>query len=347
MTPLKIDIANCRYQAMIGVGGIGSGMFFALNGSHTLGREESRSGHFLNRRDYCKLHIACHYVKTLLGPGFTTIPMGKVGDDEVGERLFEEMRDAGLNMQYVERSQGEQTLFSICLVYPDGSGGNLTTDDSACAKVDASFVAEAEREFVRFEGRGIALAVPEVPMEARVRLLELATEHSFLRVASFVSAEMKGVISSGILRSVDLLAANLDEAVAATGISTADKDPQAIVDAAVKAMSLMNPQMQICITAGSKGSWSWDGESLIHVPAFLVEVVSTAGAGDAHLSGLIAGLTAGLPLSQAQELGTLTAALSVTSPHTINREIDRNSLKSFAARIQAPICDAVRALLAD
>jgi hypothetical protein len=62
---------------------------------------------------------------------------------------------------------------------------------------------------------------------------------------------------------------------------------------------------------------------------------------------MIARLTAGLPLSQAQELGTLTGALSVTSPHTINREIDRKSLNAFAARIQVPISDAVRALLAD
>ena len=45
---------------MIGVGGIGSGVFFALDGNHTLGREESRGGRFLDRRDYCKLHIVSH-----------------------------------------------------------------------------------------------------------------------------------------------------------------------------------------------------------------------------------------------------------------------------------------------
>jgi len=347
MTPLNIDIPNCRYQAMIGVGGIGSGMFFALEGDHTLGREESRSGHILDRRDYCKLHIVCHYVKTLLGPEFTAFPIGKVGDDEAGERLFDEMRDAGLNMEHVKRSRGDQTLFSVCLVYPDGSGGNLTTDDSACAKVDGSFVAEAEGEFARFNGRGIALILPEVPMEARVKLLELGTRHRFFRVASFISAEMKEVARSGALGAVDLLAANLDEAVAATDIATEDRDPQAIVEAAVQAMRFMNPQLQICITAGDRGSWSWDGESLVHVPAFRTEVVGTAGAGDAYLSGLIAGLTGGLSLSQAQELGTLVAALSITSPHTINKDIDRDSLRAFAARIQAPICDAVGRLLAD
>ena len=80
--PLRIDRSRFRYRAMIGVGGIGSGTFFALTGNATLGREESRGGRFLDRRDYCKLHIICHYVRALLGPEFPTIPIGKVGDDE-------------------------------------------------------------------------------------------------------------------------------------------------------------------------------------------------------------------------------------------------------------------------
>jgi len=74
-------------------------------------------------------------------------------------------------------------------------------------------------------------------------------------------------------------------------------------------------------------------------------VVSTAGAGDAHISGIIVGLVAGLTLSQAQELGTLVAALSVTSPHTIHPGIEQDSLRDFASRHQAPLTEAVQSLL--
>lgn len=347
MTSLKIDISNCRYQAMIGVGGIGSGRFFALKANHTLGREESRGGHFLDRRDYCKLHIVCHYVKTLLGPDFITIPIGKVGDDEEGHRLLKEMKEAELDMRYVKISPGDQTLFSLCFIYPDGSGGNLTTDDSASAKADAVFVAESEPEFCRFEGRAIALAAPEVPMVARQKLLQLGTEHRSFRVASLTSQEASSTIAKDLLRNTDLLAINLDEAATVAGISAEDGPPLSVVEPAVEKLRDINPDMLISITAGRRGSWSWDGESLVHVPAFRAEVVSTTGAGDAHLSGIIAGLVAGFTMSQAQELGTLTAALSVTSPHTINKEIDRKSLHAFAARIQVPICDDVKSLLED
>lgn len=348
---MRVDISRCQYQAMIGTGGIGSGMFFALTGNHTLGREESRGGHFLDRRDYCKLHIISHYVKALLGPDFSTILLGQVGDDDAGHKLLDEMQEAGLDMRYVKCSPRDQTLFSFCFIYPDGSGGNLTTDDSASARVDATFVAQAQPEFIRFAGRGVALAAPEVPLAARDKLLQLGTQYHFLRVASFVAQEMSAAVEMGMLVHTDLLAANISEAVAAAGLSSeldlSSTPLVEVVEAAVARLRRHNPAMLISITAGRNGSWSWNGETLVHVPAFQTEVVSTAGAGDAHLAGIIAGLVAGLTLAQAQELGTLTAALSVTSPHTINKEIDRRSLRTFAMHHQAPISDAVRDLLKD
>ncbi len=342
---MHLNAGEHRYRAMLGVGGIGTGVFFALAGNHTLGREESRGGRFLDRRDYCKLHIIAHYIQTLLGPGFATLPIGRVGDDDAGRRLVAEMKAAGMDVRYVALCPGEQTLASFCLVYPDGSGGNLTTDDSACDKVDAATVSQAEPEFARFAGRGIALAAPEVPLAARRKVLELGTAHRFLRAASFVSAEMKPAAASGLLGEIDLLGINLDEAAAVCEASAAGVEPVEVVEAAVDRLRGLNPAMLVSITAGQRGSWSWDGVFLAHVPAWPVEVVSTAGAGDAHLAGIIAGLAAGLTMAQAHELGALVAALSVTSPHTIAPEVGRESLRALADRLPTPLSEAVRDLL--
>jgi ribokinase len=347
--PLHVDLSYCRYQALIGVGGIGSGSFFTLRGNHTLGREESRGGRFLDRRDYCKLHIISHYVKSLLGPDFAMIPIGQVGDDDVGQRLMDEMGEVGLDLRYVKVSPGDQTLFSFCFVYPDGSGGNLTTDDSACSRLDAAFVAQAEPELVRYAGRGVALAAPEVPLEARYKLLELGAEYRFFCVGSFVAEEMRPAIEIGMLSHIDLLAINVDEAAAVAGLPLEErlksKSVSSVVETALEKLRAINSAMLISITAGQDGSWSWDGKSLAHIPAFDAETVSTAGAGDAHLAGIIAGLVTGLRMPQAQELGTLMAALSVTSPHTINKEIDRQSLSAFAANLNWHVSASVKDLL--
>jgi len=330
---------------MIGTGGIGSGMFFALDGDHTLGREESRSGRFLDRRDYCKLHIVSHYVQSLLGPSFTTIPIGKVGQDEVGNHLLAEMREVGLDLRYVERVKEKPTLFDLCFIYPDGSGGNLTANDSACAMVDGASVARAEADFARFAGQGVALALPEVPLAARSALIELGSRHEFLKVASYTSGEIGRVVSEGALCEVDLLAVNLDEAAAAAGIPAEGRPPADIVEAAALALSKRHSGIWLTITAGSRGSWSWDGNNLSYLAAFPAPVVSTAGAGDAHLAGTLVGLVVGLPLPQAHELGALTAAMSVTSPHTINKEITRDSLRAFSENTGASVAEGVMSFL--
>lgn len=346
-TPLNLSAGNARYRAMIGTGGIGSGIFFGLDGDHTLGREESRSGHLLDRRDYCKLHIVAHYVRRLLGASFPVIAAGMVGADAAGEALLGEMADAGLDLRYVGKAEGRRTLLSVCLIYPDGAGCNVTENDSACAQVDGDWIARAGPEFERFAGAGIAVALPEVPLGARRALLALGTAHRFLRVASFTTSEIREL--GGRLPDSDLLALNLDEAAALAelagiaGLGEEEGRPDRVVEAA---LAITKGPAMVTVTAGAQGSWSWDGADLRHLPALPVRVASTAGAGDAHLAGAIAGLAAGLPLAEAHQLGALAGAVAVTSPHTINDELDRDSLRECAEAARASLADRVWALLA-
>jgi sugar/nucleoside kinase (ribokinase family) len=346
MDPLNIDTRSLRYQAMVGVGGIGAGSFFELRGNHTLGREESRAGRFLGRRDYCKLHIIAHYVQTLLGPCFRTIPIGAVGDDDVGRRLLSEMAEAGLGVSRVGVIAGKPTLYSFCFVYPDGTGGNLTTDDSASSHVNADLVREAEEDFTTCRGTAVALAAPEVPLGARGELLRLGRTYQLFCAASFTTEELHDPRGREVLEDVDLVALNVDEAAAAAGLPESEgMSPESVSESAVERLSQLHPEMLISITAGIDGSWAWDGSALSHCRSCEAEVSSTAGAGDAHFAGIIVGLAVGLSLREAQQLGTLVAGLSVTSQHTINKETGRDSLRTFSERCGLQLEDRVRSLL--
>ena len=330
---------------MVGTGGIGHGSFFLLDGSETLGREESRAGSYLERRDYCKLHIVSHYSKVLLGDDFAVYPIGKVGEDEAGSRLISEMESVGLDMTFVGRVTGHPTLHSFCFLYPDGTGGNLTTGNSACGLVDPASVRAAEDILAGLGSAGIALAVPEVPLAARSTLLSIATRHGLFRAASFTRAEMRDARESGILEKVDLLAVNLEEAAAAAGIATARTGtPSDLVRQAAEALSRDYPLLLLSITAGAAGSWAWDGNALAHQAALPVAAKGTAGAGDAHFAGVLAGLSAGLPLAECLQLAALVAAASVTSVHTINTEITAPSLLALR-RLRPGVSQRVTALL--
>ena len=336
---------DAPFRRLVGVGGIGAGIFFALEGNHDLGRNESRPGRLLDVRDYCKLHIVAHYPAVLLGARaergpFEVLPVGKIGKDETGLRLRAEMETAGMDVRFVDVVPGHPTLLSVCFQYPDGSGGNVTTVDSAASIVTERDVDLAERWL---SPRSIALAAPEVPLRVRRHLLRRAGEKGALRAASFTTAEVGEARETGLLSLVDLLALNEDEAAALVGAPWPAAEPTAFLDRCAGTLRASQPAMRALITAGPQGAFAFDGATWSHVPALPVPVASTAGAGDALLGALLAGLAAGLPfaatgraglaerpLGSALDLGTLVAAYKVTSPHTIPPGFTLGTLLAFA-----------------
>ncbi len=335
------------YRRLVGVGGIGAGIFFALEGNHDLGRNESRPGRLLDVRDYCKLHIVAHYPAVLLGARgedgpFHVLPVGKVGRDEVGLRLRAEMESAGMDVRFVDAVPGHPTLFSVCFQYPDGSGGNVTTVDSAAALVRERDVDLAEPWL---SPDSIALAAPEVPLAVRRHLLRRAGEKGALRAAALTTAEITEARETGLLSLVDLLSLNEDEAAALVGEPWPAEEPRPFLDRCADTLRASQPAMRAVVTAGARGAYAFDGAVWTHVPALPVPVVSTAGAGDALLGALLAGLAVGLPfagppgsraslterpLATAVDLGALVAAFKVTSPHTIPPGFSLGTLVAFA-----------------
>jgi sugar/nucleoside kinase (ribokinase family) len=339
--------SDAPYRNLVGVGGIGAGIFFALEGNHDLGRNESRPGRLLDVRDYCKLHIVAHYPAVLLGARrdrgpFRVLPVGKVGVDEVGLRLRGEMEKAGMDVRFVDAVPGRPTLLSVCFQYPDGSGGNVTTVDSAAALVSERDVDLVERWL---SPRSIALAVPEVPLSVRRHLLRRAGEKGALCAASLTTAEVEEARDTGFLPLVDLLALNEEEAAALGGAPFAPEAPEPFLRRVAAAALAVRPGLRLVVTAGAYGAFAFDGAGWTHAPALDVPVVSTAGAGDALLGGLLAGLAVGLPfagtasprstlaerpLDSALDLGALVAAFKVTSPHTIPPDFSLEALLAFA-----------------
>ncbi|MCG2587464.1 carbohydrate kinase family protein [Rhodohalobacter sulfatireducens] len=331
MDTLHLHINSKRFRVLIGTGGIGSGSFFRLNENHTLGREESRSGVFLDQKDYCKLHIITHYIKSFLEESIDLFPVGRIGDDSVGNQLLKEMRTVGMSTDYVRVEKGEDTLFSFCYLYPDGSGGNLTTSNSACSKTRPDDITKTKYLFSENVKKGIALAVPEVPLETRFELLQLATEYKFFRAASFTTEEMLSVLDSNILNKVDYLAINIDEAAALIGSVNKLKSSSEVVEKVVLYSKENYPGLYLSVTDGSNGSWAWDGHSLEYFNAFQPKkVFNTAGAGDAYFAGVLTGISTGSTFHEAQRIGALLAAYSVTSNHTIHHEVSRRTLIKFA-----------------
>ncbi|MEA5015634.1 MAG: PfkB family carbohydrate kinase [Candidatus Limiplasma sp.] len=353
----SIDGKALRYQRLLATGGIGTGLFFALEGNHTLGRNESRLGALLPHQDYCKQHVITHYVAVLLGGAqgrFTVHAMGKVGQDAPGRALIAQMRRAGIQTEAVVPVAEAPTLQSICFQYPDASGGNITSSNSASAQVAPEDIHSALAKIPRDGVPEMMLAAPEVPVEARAAMLAAGRERGALNVASVLSGEVEAFTRQGLWKSIDLLAVNIDEAAAIAAMDAQEDAPEQICGACRAWLRQRNPAMRILVSNGAKGCYGMEGCDFQHLPAIPLKAVSTAGAGDALLAGAMAGLCLGLPLlrppgeqaySCAVDVGILLAAFSVTSPHTIHPQADAQSLACFAQSQGISYAPAFAALL--
>lgn len=326
MSVMRAILGDLQYTHIIGTGGIGSGIFFSLDGNETLGREESRMASLLPYKDYCKLHIILHYISVLLGnEKFECLPIGSVGNDEPGKKLIEEMTQVGINVDHVKISEEFPTLFSVCYQYPDRDGGNITTSGSASNNVsysDIDHFFSAARVDASSE---IILAVPEVPLATRIKLLAYGRARKSLNVSAVSSSEIEIFINAKGVELTDLLFINIHEA-AAFANQSAD-----LINKAIENIVSLNSTITVFITEGAHGVHCYAGGKTEFIPAVNVEVKSTAGAGDAFMAGTICGIACGLSVTEAAHVGTIVAAMSVTSQDTINHSINARSIAEFVA----------------
>lgn len=326
-----------RFDQIIGVGGIGFGILFETDNNRTLDRNESRMAVLSDARDYCKQHIILHYVATVLAGQMDVRAIGMVGSDPEGSRLLREMEDAGIQTAMVSRSLDHPTMYGVCLLYPDKCVCNITTSNSACDLVTADFISDNLRtQGIKMDERTLILAAPEVPVASRLSLLRAGKMHKATCAASVLVDEVEEFRTGGGFEYCDVLAVNETEAKAIAGASTSDLIT--IVKECGNYLHGINPDLKLLVTCGKNGSYSNVGGTIEHLPAGPAIPISTAGAGDAYLAGVLCGLALDLPFQRkgaqvktmrATDLGFFLAEESVKSKHTISDEINREMVMHY------------------
>ena len=86
----------------------------------------------------------------------------------------------------------------------------------------------------------------------------------------------------------------------------------------------------VAVTQGAKGALVVTADETIEVPAYDIDVVDTTGCGDAFSAGFLRGLSLGLDLRGAAELGCATAAQVAQGLGTDAGEYSLESVQEFA-----------------
>jgi len=239
-------------------------------------------------------------VASYLSGGDVTL-IGAVGNDIFANNLLENLKNLGLNTQYILHKDTNSGLAFITvnakgdnnIILSQGANGELTISD--IKKV----------EFL-IEKTDLLLLQNEIPLETTKFAIEAAHNKGIMVIYNPAPAQN---LDKNNLRMVDLLILNESEATSFTDMEIenllqAKKAMNHLLDFGVK---------EIILTLGINGSLygSVDGTS-IYTPSFKVPVVDTTAAGDTFIGAYVSTLSRNLSIKKRLEFATAAAALAVT-----------------------------------
>ncbi len=223
--------------------------------------------------------------------------LGRVGEDAFGAELIKNLRENGVDVEYVRATPDAPTGSAFITVTPDGENAIVVSPGA-----NRSFGPdEVEEAAENLRETGVLVAQLEVPAEAVERAAKIATQSGGRFVFNLAPARE---VPESLLRLSDPLVVNETEARFLLGEDA--PDPEGL---AAKLLDLGSASA--VVTLGASGAVLASGGTTRHFPAPKVEAVDTTGAGDAFVGALAARLAGGASLEEAVPYAVLAGAAAV------------------------------------
>lgn len=238
---------------------------------------------------------AANTIYALAKMGFSCGYLGKVGEDEEGNFLLEDLNKVGVDTHKVKRDKKS----GICLVLLGKSKDRTiivlpnANDTLVFPELDTDYINEAE--FLHMSS-----FLGKIPFEAQKQIAgETKAKISFNPGEPHATKGLKEL--TPILKHTFILFLSQKEAEILTG-----------KDYKEGARMLLSYGIEvIACTLGEKGSYFLSRKEEFEVPPEKVEAIDTTGAGDVYAAGFLAGLLKKLSLSECARLATKAAAQSI------------------------------------
>lgn len=228
--------------------------------------------------------------------------LGNMGDDFFADYAAAALQREEVDIAGVGRDPAADTGAGVLLVEPDGRTAFLIAP-GANQTLPAERLETALRPLLpRLDGLLFNFEAPEA---ALLRAVSLAEAHG---LPIFVDAGPFRPYSPRLWRHAAVLTPNEVEAQALVGYPLSD---DAAILAAGQALLAQGPQA-VVLKLGRRGAFWATADANGWEPAFPVQVVDTAGAGDAFTAGLVLSLLQGQPLPQAVRFANACGALAAS-----------------------------------
>lgn len=243
-----------------------------------------------------------------------------VGDDDIGERVRQQLTSDNIDTSPVEAIA--DTTTGVALIFVNAEGENVIGIDAGANKaVTPDYLNRYQQKIIDASALLMQL---ESPLETVIAAARLAKQHQTQVILNPAPA---CELPDELLSLVDMITPNETEAERLTGIQVNNNE-----DAQRAAKALHDKGIEtVIITLGSKGVWlSQQGEGK-QVSGFRVKAVDTIAAGDTFNGALVTALLEGEAMDKAVRFAHAAAAIAVTRPGAQPSVPWRNEIDDFLA----------------
>lgn len=248
--------------------------------------------------------------------GASTKMIGKVADDENGNKLVENLKANSIDASGVSL-QGSQT--GLAAIILDGEGRNrIVVYEGANAEIDPKEAAEHITD-----GLDLLLVQFETAEEVVVECVNRAIAKG---IATVIDCGPAKAFALEKMQGATIISPNESETKALTGISP--DDDASILEAAKILMDRSKAKF-VVLKLGSRGCAVWDGENLRIMPTYTGKVVDTTAAGDCFTAAMALEYIHSGDIYKACDMGNKAGTIAVGRMGAAASMPDINELLSF------------------
>jgi ribokinase len=225
--------------------------------------------------------------------------VARVGDDDAGQTILANLREAGVNTEYIaiDAEVGSGTAH---ITVDDGGENAIVVVSGSNARMSR---ADIDRARPAIASAKMVMLQLEIPLDTARYAMEVAAEFGVPVMLDPAPAPAQA-LPEAFYRLATWLTPNENEATALCGFRIGDVASAARAVDFLAARGVSSPVVKLgaagCVYAGG------------HVPAFQVKTVDTTAAGDAFGAGLAVALVEGRPVAEALRFASAAGALTAT-----------------------------------
>jgi ribokinase len=255
--------------------------------------------------------------------------IGRIGDDDVGQRIRGDLAERGIDVSGVRITPGMRSGGATIAVNP--AGENLILVDPGAN----GQLSPADLDPDVLDRAAAVLLQLEIPAQTVSAAVSMASAPVVLNPAPAIP------LSADLLARVNVLVPNQTELALLAGALLAGAPPPAAPPAGLAATAALARKLpgdlDVVVTLGASGALVVPGRGgpVTHIDAPKVAAVDATGAGDCFCGTLAVALADGASLEEAARISVAAAALSVTVAGARGLLPGRAEAESLAATLTA------------